>query len=159
MTGNWKESTDRVVHLSEDQPKVFAIYLEIIYNNTYRMVGLKSEFIARVFVLAEKLKDFDIKKLAIHAIVAKRVDQDKGPTVETIAIIYAGTAESDSIRSLCVDIYLHSDFASYVAKNEAHLPREFLLDLALGFMEWKQDMPGRSKKHKFDPANYVNEEE
>jgi hypothetical protein len=117
-----------------------------------------SNLIAKVYVLAEKLIDFDTKKLVIHAVLTRHLEGDF-PIFSSIAIIYAATTETDPMRRLCVDIYLHSKRGSYVAMSESRLPQEFLRDLALGCLKWKENLPLSWQRHKFDPADYTNEKE
>jgi hypothetical protein len=154
MNGNWTEAESRVVVLSEDEPAIFAIYLNLVYTgqlvtmrkteeelaSSERQVfinQLTSEYrdIFRVYVLAEKLQDKGAKNAALAAAVSvtglrNSVNNWLVPTAEIVNLVYKGTPEGSPGRRLVIDMYGMLPFRSLFSDiNSIPFRRDVLDDL------------------------------
>jgi hypothetical protein len=79
MNGNWAESEERLVKLSEDDPEIFAIYINHVYTNniaTNSCEGSKAGDLIRhellmlsnLYILCENLCDKAGKNAMVEAI-------------------------------------------------------------------------------------------
>jgi hypothetical protein len=88
MNGKWAESETRTIDLTEDDPEIFALYLNPVYNNHLPTMAQdlehmrsldrtafitafvkESNTIFRLYVLAEKLQDPSAQDAALAAIL------------------------------------------------------------------------------------------
>ncbi|KAF2443929.1 hypothetical protein P171DRAFT_444192 [Karstenula rhodostoma CBS 690.94] len=142
MSGEWKEAGHRVVALPEDDPDVFALYLQAIYNGHVQLDDFDQHYNilswASVYTLADKLMDADIKNVVIDKFYEIRSElwETCITTGEAVQVIYDQTPGPCGMRQLLVDaIVYHYELSSWDRKDfssaMAAAPREFLEDLAL----------------------------
>lgn len=146
MNGNWVEREERLIRLPEDDPEIFATYVNLVYTNVVatsrndppegrESVAEEYETLSKLYVLSEKLCDIPTKNATLEAIFVLRSKLDAAgkkwsPTAEAAATIYAGSPAGCPGRRLMVDMFTCVD-AQYVEANAALLPRDFFVDLAL----------------------------
>jgi hypothetical protein len=79
MNGNWAESEERVVKLPDDDPEIFAAYINLVYTNNVATNETKEPkttdqlsdehiVLAKLYVLSEKLCDKAAKNAAINIV-------------------------------------------------------------------------------------------
>jgi hypothetical protein len=91
MSGNWAEREERLIKLPEDEPKVFEIYLNIVYtqlvptatnvsatNVSTTKGDISDEYLSltKVYVLGEKLQDKGVQNVAVDAILSLSMARD-----------------------------------------------------------------------------------
>jgi hypothetical protein len=146
MNGNWAERAERLIRLPEDDPEIFAIYVNLVYTNvvaTRPAVEVKttdiftSEFIelSKLYVLAEKLCDIAAKNAAIESFMATAKERDSGntqynPSMSAAKIMYAGTPKGSLGRQLIVDYWTSSQLHNLAAAAD-EMPIDLWVDLAL----------------------------
>lgn len=151
----WKEAESRLVKLPDDDPYIFAIYLNVVYTghvNTVRMpqeevkaldehtfrVHLANEYrdLLHLYILAEKLQDIEAKNAAITAVVeVAQVTSGEGtwmaPGLSVADIVYEGTPEGSPLRRLLIELFSGlpvSYILCEVHKREYHT--DFIKDIA-----------------------------
>jgi hypothetical protein len=129
MNGSWKEAKTRVIHLSDDNPNIFGLYLNFVYTgeltttrtqqeessgvdfNTWAL-QIQQEYgdLFCIYVLAEKLQDISAKNATMRAAISvtQTVHPDTGqwlsPSLRTANIVYQGTPENNHGRRLVMEI-------------------------------------------------------
>ncbi|KAH4180943.1 hypothetical protein HBI29_132800 [Parastagonospora nodorum] len=142
MNGSWTEAESRVVKLPEDEPAIFAIYLNLVYTGQLVTMRKNKEELAsserqvfirqlipeyrdifRMYVLAEKLQDKGAKNGALAAAVSVSEVMDSAnnstvPAAEIANLVYKGTPEGSPGRRLVIDMYGMLPFRSLFSDVE-----------------------------------------
>ncbi|KAH6010119.1 hypothetical protein HBI67_171860 [Parastagonospora nodorum] len=152
VKGPWKESEERTVNLSENEPDVFRVYLKYLYTGTLAVknaacggnddssiVADEYATLSKLFVLAEKLMDEDGKTAILAAISARSQEpfSDKilyYPAIDSVQIIYEGTPEHSPARKLLVTLYTNFVTFAFVTEKSDAVPKDFLHDLSLSLL-------------------------
>jgi hypothetical protein len=171
MNGNWAERDERLVKLPEDDPEIFAIYINLVYTNTVATRraedpktrdALPAELIrlSHLYVLSEKLCDTAAKNATIEATLASAEEKDTdGKTAihgwRSIRTMYEGTPKGSPGRRLIVDLWTNSSFQTdYLEENEVHLPRDFFFDVMLALGKERQ-AAGNHVAKRYDASLYM----
>ncbi|KAH4220986.1 hypothetical protein HBI06_162130 [Parastagonospora nodorum] len=129
MNGSWTEAESRVVKLPEDEPAIFAIYLNLEELASLEFLAFSNlitpeyEDIFRMYVLAEKLQDKGAKNGALAAAVSVSEVMDSAnnstvPAAEIANLVYKGTPEGSPGRRLVIDMYGMLPFRSLFSDVE-----------------------------------------
>ncbi|KAL6709565.1 hypothetical protein ACN47E_001500 [Coniothyrium glycines] len=149
LSGQWRESIDRMIRLPEDEPDVVRQYLHFLstadlgtkshtdsgrYHVLEECVGL-----VRLYVLAEKLQDTATKNRVMEEMVMiHRLHKNgriPGQSYFVIHLIYAGTPPGSPMRRLIVNIFTERATTKWLPSDELTLPPEFLLELTRGLLD------------------------
>lgn len=152
----WLEESQEPIHLPEDDPDVFQVYLHWLYTNTLPTrintsgwIG-NAEYIqlAKAYVLGDKLQDGDFQDVVIDMIVDKckwqSIDGGKWyPAGEIVQKIYDNTLSNSKARCLLVDIYVSHGSGSWLYDySKPHdIPKEFIYDLTVSFLDKRKNDP------------------
>lgn len=150
MGSDWKEATERVMRLPDDDPAVFRLYMHWLYTGTLPCRidepgdtgNMEYLQLAKSYVLADKLMATDFADVIIDAMINKASSKASDglrwyPVGEVIRYLYANTLPSSPVRRLLVDFYVshgQKDWITEWAKSE-DLSKEFLFGLAVGLYE------------------------
>ncbi|KAI4693273.1 uncharacterized protein J4E88_001644 [Alternaria novae-zelandiae] len=153
MNGKWIESKNRMVRLPEDDPKVFDIYINLLYTGRLATNTLEEPktnahlleemyVLAQLYVIGEKLLDKATKNSAIQSLLEVSLEQDANgksypPTINTIISVYQGTCAGSLGRRLLVDLWIDIQ-GEFLATNAELLPKDFLVDLAVALLDIQQ---------------------
>ncbi|XPS68586.1 hypothetical protein M3J09_000873 [Ascochyta lentis] len=156
MNGRWAELETRIINLSDDDPEIFALYLNHIYKNEFPVMAISKEELCalplseftgyideeyttlfKLYVLAEKLQDDFAKDEVITAIFQLLYlgSSDRfwvRPSEEVVEMVYDATPKGSFARRFCVDSWSNIE-PRYIQQLEEKLPRDFLFDLAMVF--------------------------
>jgi hypothetical protein len=103
---DWKEAIERLIKLPNDEPETFQSYLHLLYTNDIAVIpdplpanydGREERLsLAKLYVLAEKLLDVDVKNATLKAMFHSTCQLGSDGIVyvsglPVIRIIYAGT--------------------------------------------------------------------
>ncbi|KAF2122088.1 hypothetical protein BDV96DRAFT_682101 [Lophiotrema nucula] len=167
----WKEGEENLVTLPEDDPEIFALYLQAVYHAiipTMRTQNAQEEDsccqVAReeyeklcdLYVLVEKLQDNNVKNLVIvalsEALRTVRLDGSRYvPDAKAVASAYDGTPEGSPLRAFLRDCWVYE--AAWDYTSEPHLfPQSFLYDVAVAMAELRT-LPATSPPQ--NPDNYI----
>ncbi|KAI4608684.1 hypothetical protein J4E80_008889 [Alternaria sp. BMP 0032] len=154
MNGNWAESKERIVRLSEDRPKVFHIYINLLYTGrvvtdtletpkTAKSIAAEMHILGQLYVFGEKLQDKAAKNSAIQSLLEVALEKDAdgdqvNSPIATIVGIYEGTCAGSLGRRLMVDTWVNTSVEFLAAKGNI-LPKEFLVDLAVALVNERPD--------------------
>ena len=151
MRHPWKESEEGTVHLQEETPAAFRIYLQWLYRGpTIPTVAWSNtkptrfQLLSDAYVMGDMLQDNSFKNSVLDSIHAQTevVDENgvKYLPRNSINTIYNNTTESCPLRKYLVDAYLiyghHEDFEKR-SKSEC-LPEEFLMNLVAECMKTRK---------------------
>ncbi|KAH8644972.1 hypothetical protein IG631_02436 [Alternaria alternata] len=101
----WRTES-RPIDLSDEQPHIFRRYCQWLYSGHMAPdLPEKSIFqcLAYMYVLGEKIVDYEFQNAVIQAIISDMGRKNKVPSLGTIKIIYDGTTEGSAARRLLVD--------------------------------------------------------
>ncbi|KAF2175249.1 hypothetical protein K469DRAFT_611324, partial [Zopfia rhizophila CBS 207.26] len=169
MNRDWKESKQRLVHLEDDDPDMFQLYLHWLYRGTLPVridepgpVG-NSEYLqlAKAYILGDKLQDGDFKDVVIHAIIDKCKSKASDgrhwfPVGVILRCVYDNTPESSRARRLLVDIYVHHGSGNWLSDwwqsgkvaysrfyQPDDIPKDFLHDITIAFLDRRKEKEKR----------------
>jgi hypothetical protein len=142
----WRNDPTMPVTLSEDDPDMFALYVNLVYTGRLATRGTDEWLkLVRLYVLAEKLQDVRAKNVTIDAMHAfireflsvKTFSSGSGgaasPPVmsaESIVELYDGTPADSHARRLVLDSYADMGREDWLKVGKAVLPVDFIFDLA-----------------------------
>jgi hypothetical protein len=154
MNGNWAERDERLVKLPEDDPKIFAAYINVVYTNIptsptekpmdMRAIDNEYTVLSKLYVLSEKFCDVAAKNATIEAILAVKDEKatdgnDYLPGWLSIRTMYEGTPKGAPGRRLIVNLWTNFGFKEdFMERNEVQLPRDFIFDLMLALGKERQ---------------------
>ncbi|KAI4927500.1 hypothetical protein J4E85_006011 [Alternaria conjuncta] len=141
LRGGWNSAQTLEVTLKEENPRIFAWYLDTLYNGTkLSFQGQPWSFqpMSELYVLAEMLMDDSTKK-SILAAIRKRCESPQFghslPEPSAVRTIYDGTPESSPARRLMVDIFSQRASKERIEHwTTENLPKDFLLDLSVNLI-------------------------
>jgi hypothetical protein len=175
----WVEAETGVIKLPEDEPEVFANYLELVYRRTVHSImapdsadlqndAYYEEFMARVweyqtslcrvYVFAEKVQDITAKKLLLTALVESTLLKNNNgnsylPMFEQVNIIYNGVPSSDPIREFLTDCHVSLGREGWPKASLYH--PEFLDDVMDGIWRLRPQPKAKVRKNVRVASNYV----
>jgi len=109
----------------------------------------KSEFssLIRLYVLADKLCDLRTANMVIDRFVSYSDKAETIPGPGDVELSYNSTASGSPLRKVLCDYFLHEirddDLNTMAKTNE--LPRDFLQDVVVGYLEIKHTNVGKPK--------------
>jgi hypothetical protein len=146
MSGDWKEREEREIKLPEDDPQVFATYVNLAYTNKITTIesgaldaaqkfAKECNALCKLYVFSEKLCDTQAKNSTVHALVALSGDtvsygKTFNPDTGAISVLYAGTLSTSPARQLVSDWWTDTN-VDYIQTHSDKLPRDFLVDVLL----------------------------
>ena len=150
--GDWKEAQDKSVDLSEDDPTIFSLYVQLLYKGTIPTKrpggGSKDKFwleeyavLARLYILAEMLMDTATKNTVLDAILSKRRETATDglryvPSIACVKIIYEGTSPQSPARRLMVNSWTEITNGSVaITSSTEDIPKDFLYDLSVSLLD------------------------
>ncbi|KAI4627604.1 uncharacterized protein J4E87_004168 [Alternaria ethzedia] len=154
LSGNWSEKKDRLVELPEDDPEIFAFYINIIYTgaissqtDNHRLPNneLQAYFLAIVksYILAEKLQDKQAKNtalLTLHTVTVRLSFPERLPNAEIVDLMYKNTSKGSLGRRLMVDIW-NNNYTKTVLEKSESICKDFFVDLAYSIYGQRQKKP------------------
>ncbi|KAL8881014.1 MAG: hypothetical protein Q9198_001696 [Flavoplaca austrocitrina] len=107
--GSFKESTEKSVHLRDDDPKVFQFYATWIYTQKSVIDSThgqrRMDICCRLYVLADKLGSEDVQNKAIDLIHKScTAYPSPGIGIETINYVFDHSLPNSLLRAILVDI-------------------------------------------------------
>jgi hypothetical protein len=159
MSQDWKEAKERSIKFEDEDPDVFQLYLHWLYRGTLPVridePGQEgnAEYLqlAKACVLGDKLQDGDFQDVIIDAIVDKcKSEASDGrtwfPVGPVIQQVYDNTLESSKARRLLTDLYISHGSGSWLREwiKQDEIPRDFLFDVAIGFLDRRIDDPTKN---------------
>jgi hypothetical protein len=152
LNSGFKESSQRTVHLDEDDPTIFQIYSYWLKGHVTTGTGLGWDTaknpssslaklnayveLAKAYVLADKLQDVDFADTVMDAVALRIHTTNEVPGPETVRHVYENTFDDSSpARRWLVDVWAREgrSFWLYPADKE-ELPYPFLRHLTVAFL-------------------------
>jgi hypothetical protein len=143
MSGDWLEKEERLVELPEDDPDIFALYVNIVYMSqvptnaiaeTKTPDALSDELheLCVLYLLCEKMLDKMGKNAILQAIMSTGKEGASDgkiylPRAETVAVMYAGTPVGSLGRKLLAQMWVALPHDSFLVIAQ-QLPKDFLID-------------------------------
>lgn len=154
----WLEGEEGIIKLPEDNPDVFAYYLQLIYQGQVpagkafkgdvdamsedeledaisNLVNAEYERLSKLYIFCEKVRDTTGKVLLIAAFVeAYHKKREDGcpyfPVSKCVTKVYEGTMDGDPLRQFCVDCYALQAHAQWFENEKAEeYNLQFLFDV------------------------------
>lgn len=151
----WKEATERIIRLPEEEPSNFETYMHWVYAGIVRPIAQEAfesaladdnndcipqcwltlvGELAELYTIADRLDDRGLRNAIIDSILNDSDRSQLGPTVSAIQIAYSATAAGSMLRKLMVDYLLRSPDEhrkSWLEATRESLPDDFIFDIAL----------------------------
>ncbi|KAI9671098.1 MAG: hypothetical protein M1831_005184 [Alyxoria varia] len=132
--GNFAEAQRKTIHLRNDNPRIFELFLMWIYYGkmSHREIDLhfmKQEFdtICALYVMGDKHQITDLKNATINAFYAHQLRTETIPDIAVVRTVWKNTYEKDTLRSMCVELFaLRAKIEHFDAVNIKLLPKEFV---------------------------------
>jgi hypothetical protein len=149
---NWKESETRIIEIPQDEPENFAVYINYVYTGqlptaaksdqeiealesgeAIKEIAAEYGMLFRVYVLADKLQDFETKNtimVTAFAISHLRDETERwtAPSSLTVNIIYNGTLPNSPARRFVTDLWTALDIKN-IFEVFHDLNKDFMEDL------------------------------
>lgn len=114
LRGDWKEAQERTIKLPEDDPEVFSVYQQWLYDGLihtgsdtlFPQNDDEYEALVKAYILGEKLMDPEFKDSITDAIKDKFRCLSRFDTGLT-TLVFNETPSGSPLRRLWVDIYYH----------------------------------------------------
>jgi hypothetical protein len=175
LSGGFKEATERVVKLPEDDPEIFGNYLHHVLTNEFSVLSdplvrerdhgdEEKEALMELYVFAEKIQDTKSKNAIVRALIVYCHEPRPNNKVWTIGpavtrLLYEGTSPGSMMRKVLVEMkaWDHTN-PEYVLREG--WPYEFLTELAYESIKYRDTKDDRKKKNwrKNHPEDYMEEE-
>lgn len=157
LNGSWKEAKDNCVNLPEDDADLFGHYIKLIYfrhidipeelnpadgdleSQSNRLSCREYNFLAKLYILCEKLQDLRAINLVMDAFVEntnRKQANDKFyyPSDRVVSFVYENTPEKCPLRSYLVDCHVFAGRKDWLVDTDT-LPKEFLADVVRGMLK------------------------
>jgi hypothetical protein len=164
LGGNFKEAREQVVRLPEEEPERFERFLLWLYTHSlahidHRDVDRRYESLFELYFLADRLLVRALKNAIIDATV--RVEQTSAfvPSTYQVQTVFAQTAacRENGLRRLLVDMHAWDVDPKFIAEHEDWFGKDFLLDLALVGMRFREAQPQQQAPFVRDPSSYYDD--
>jgi hypothetical protein len=115
LRGEWKEASTRQIPLPDDEPAVFSVYQQWLYNSLIHTVrqdlgfvsesDIEYELLVKAYIFGEKIIDVAFKNSVVDAITEK-VNQF-GFNTRLTSLVFDNTTPASPLRRLWLDVYYH----------------------------------------------------
>jgi hypothetical protein len=145
MSGVWLESSERIIRLPMEGPKLFSVYVQWIYTSRVALPdhwGLNR--LAHLYIMASRLQDGNLQDAAIDCMI-RLVEEDGtcSPLEDAVGPIYDHTATGDLARKFLVDCWVKFGWTDWVHEADENVDAQFYCDLAraLFLFQGKASLP------------------
>lgn len=110
LDGGFKEQTDKVVNLPEDDTEAFVLFVRWIYNLPPHKASTSATVAALfgLYILAEKFCMETLKNLSMDVVRASYSDGCRSRISEHIDLIYGNTPENSPMRRFITNYFAYS---------------------------------------------------
>jgi hypothetical protein len=151
--GEGKDVREKSIKVPEIGTKPFKVYIQWLYTGklpvsraSASMIAEEYEALLECYHLAFFIRDPKFKNAVIDALIDRYNTKFNGrrvyPNVFLDLRVYNSILESAPVRKLIVDMYARKVSSTWLKKNYSHLPMNFMLDLAIEFLDQR---PGERK--------------
>ncbi|KAF2018358.1 hypothetical protein BU24DRAFT_461304 [Aaosphaeria arxii CBS 175.79] len=174
LGASWTESTDGVVNLPQDSPKIFRLWLSFSYFGkiasrkrgpdeiteiTIPEIQTEYQSLCNLFCLSDKLINDTAKNATIEALFELSEVRIDGkwyiPPYYNVDFVYKNTPEQSPLRRLLVDFWSTFDLEKALLDDE-RLPKRFLADLAVALSK-ARGKGARNLAKDNGPTKYLSE--
>jgi len=150
LRGEWKEASTRRVSLPDDEPDVFSVYQQWLYNGLiHTILGFvlepddEYELLVKAYIFGEKIVDVAFKNSVVDAITEK-VNQF-GLNTRLTSLVFDDTAPASPLRRLWLDVYYHLGKVEWLEPSFAGdaISAEFMIEFSRYQMQ-KRTSPSSS---------------
>ena len=158
-TGGFKESHERIIRLPEIEPAHFESFLQWLYTQALhhvydRDVDRHYEGLFHLYFLGEKLQVQFLKNAIIDATIKLEQSSAFVPCTDQVRLVFDQTGHENPLRRLLVDMHAWDVEPRFMADHQEWFAKDFLLELALVSMEFRETHPTRSPPYVMNPKSY-----
>lgn len=145
FTGKFKETAEKSMDLPENDPDVFELFLQWVYEKTCQLpagdineeIDKRYMQLAQLYVLADQLLVIELKNYVIDLYFEITTQTDRLPRPAVVFYVYENSMKGSPLRKLLVQSYsCMLDLGWYKNKSNAEILSEnpeFASDLAITF--------------------------
>ena len=121
FSSDFKEGSERIMTLPEDDDSVFELFVEWIYRGRYKLpsIDLAHKRHIQLFVLADKYDVPDLKSLVLSELFSLIKNREFWPSRNTIVYAYEHTSQNAPVRKMIAD-HLARDWSSEFEDPNVH---------------------------------------
>jgi hypothetical protein len=158
LRGEWKEATERVTPLLDDEPAVFKVYQQWLYSGLIHTREPKTDsdfdeeyqLLAKAYIFGERIVDLDFKDCVADALVEK-LDPIERFDPHLTNLIFDNTPSGSPLRRLWMDIHCRFGMPEWLV----HITNvEFLVEFGRLQMMNRTTFDGWSKSAMFSKCTY-----
>lgn len=132
--GNFQEAKQGLVHLADEDPKIFKKVYEWLYTRNLAdtlegEMKLNFAVLLDLYLFGEKRMVPTLQNDTIDVIIRKCTEENYSP-VSMIETVYEELSASSPLRKLIVDIAIHRDTAESFASKKKFYTEEFVVEVA-----------------------------
>lgn len=132
----------RTITLAEDDPAVFGVYINWIYEKTISTdIGQDTALIQRerlllikAYILGDMIGDDHFCDAAIDGIIRVCRERHRYFSNENIVLIYESCRDGSKLRKLVVDQWLHKSGGSWITRPLDKIQKEFFMEATCAFV-------------------------
>jgi hypothetical protein len=165
LTGPWKESQTRTLHLPADDGLTVGLYVHWLYYRSlpvgYDKPTTEYLGLAKAYVFGDKVLDTDFQNTIMDTIIKGTVIQSDGcggartlrvcATASLIAYVYENTVDGASIRKLLIDMWTEHAKPEWMLEGMDIIPPSFAAEIAFRDLSWRSSY---SHWNNLDPDAY-----
>lgn len=173
--GDFKESSEKTMHLPEDDEGTFELFVDWLYNQRNEMLpevtrdsddeeeDERSLQAFRLYLLADKYRVCKLKSLVIEALFADAAVAKWYPSNASIAYAYEHTTQYSGLRKMLADYHAWSARLGWYELPDAQAflrqQPDFATDLSVSFAKRIKNGPGCSPFKGNMPDEYKDKDQ
>lgn len=141
----WSGSETRAIELPEDDPDIFDIYVNCVYNNVVDVGALEDRLagedryylenrhdarLVRSWVLSDKLRDVSASNMFIDALIELSEKVEKLPSKQVLSLALQSSIPSSAICQLFVDYWAYEVDPDAFTTDHSLIPIWFIFKVA-----------------------------
>ncbi|KAF7187988.1 hypothetical protein HII31_10660 [Pseudocercospora fuligena] len=165
LKSDWKEVQDCVIPLPDDQPEIFRIYQQWLYERSicvpeaedHTALCSTSRALASAFIFGDKFLDFDFCDAVIDCVI-EQIWKTSALDISLVEHVWRNTTPSSPLRRLILDLYGFVGIERWLEElqNDNHFHAEFMKDALRDQMKRRGSgsLPAKDPPFPQDPCAY-----
>lgn len=153
-SGNWAEAKTGVVHLPDDDPRVFEVFQDWIYGARLGLMSgqdVDTSLLLALWVFGDKVQVPGFQNAAIEALRDRTCNPPRQFKLKDIKFAFENTAEESPLRKIIIDLYVWESSIDGSISNwldEAY-PKSFIAGVVEGYcVQFQRPGPIKLKKER-----------
>ena len=145
-SARWATDKHKTIELPDDEPTVFSICLQAMYQNTVAAAKVEDPPVhqhtfsplAEAYILADKLGDLTTCNLIVDEIIRYGDEHNTLPNESTVKIVWEKSIENSPLRRLLIDCFVHDAGTTAMADIDEY-PHGFVCSMLKEYKRLKEE--------------------